>query len=60
MKTLEYIKAFKKEKEIAYQQVLDNPEIYDKATQVYAKAMNDDARKWYEEALKREKENDPT
>jgi len=56
MKPLEYIKAFKEEKETAYQQVLDNPQMYDEATKQYAKVMKQEAEKWYQEALKREED----
>lgn len=52
MKTLEYVKKFMEDKIAAWEQVEANPEMYDQATRVYAKALKDSAVEWYMEMLK--------
>lgn len=54
MKSLEYVKAFMEEKIKAFEQVENNPEMYDKATLQYAKVMKEDAEKWYKETLEKQ------
>lgn len=52
MKTLEYVKKFMDDKVAAWEQVEANPDMYDEATKVYAKALKDSAVDWYMEMLK--------